>query len=73
MTGADAPIITGSIATLRKGDPVLVLEGPMAGLTGEFFQYRGTGRVIVKIEIMGRYAGVEIEREKVEPAPNFFS
>lgn len=73
MTAADTELITGSCLHLEKGDPVLVCEGPMAGVTGEFFSHRGRGRVIIQIPVLGRYAGVEIDADHVEKIPGLLS
>lgn len=69
LTSANQDLITGSTIQLKKGDPVMILEGPMAGLRGEFFQHKGKGRVIVKIDLLGQYAGVEIDRDHIEKTP----
>ena len=42
LTSVAQDLITGRIIDLKKGDPVIILEGPMAGLKGEFFEYRIT-------------------------------
>ncbi len=73
MTNADMDLITGSSLLLQKGDPVMILEGPMAGLKGEFTRHKGKGRVIIKIDLLGQYAGVEMDAENVEKVPNFLS
>ncbi len=73
MTSAGTDLVTGSCISLKKGDPVMVLEGPMAGLKGEFFQHRGKGRVIIKIPLLGRYAGVEMDGDNVEKIPALLS
>ncbi|MCG8683387.1 MAG: UpxY family transcription antiterminator [Desulfobacterales bacterium] len=73
LTSAGQDLITGSIVQLKKGDPVMILEGPMAGLRGEFFEHKGHGRVIVKIDLLGQYAGVEVDSENVEKIPNILS
>ncbi len=73
MTSTHMDLITGSIIHLEKGDPVIILEGPMAGLKGEFSQHKGKGRVIIKIDLLGQFAGVEIPIENVEKIPNLLS
>ncbi len=73
MTSVDMDLITGSAFSLQKGDPVMILEGPMAGLKGEFTRHKGKGRVIIKIDLLGQYAGVEMDAENVEKVPNFLS
>ncbi|WP_035241724.1 UpxY family transcription antiterminator [Desulfobacter vibrioformis] len=73
LTSATQNLVTGSIIKLKKGDPVIILEGPMAGLKGDFFEHKGRGRVIVKIDLLGRYAGVEVDSDKVEKIPDLLS
>ncbi len=66
MANANIDLITGTNIKLKKGDPVMILEGPMAGVKGEFTRYKGKGHIIVKIDILGQYAGTEIAENKVE-------
>ncbi|MEH0019041.1 MAG: UpxY family transcription antiterminator [Desulfobacter sp.] len=73
LTSASQDLITGSIVQLKKGDPVVILEGPMAGLKGEFYRHKGSGRVIVKINLLGQYAGLEVDSNNVEKIPNLLS
>jgi transcription antitermination factor NusG len=73
LTAADTDLITGSCANLIQGDPVMVMAGPFAGARGEFIQYKGKGRVIVKLTVLGQYAGVEIDEDKVEKIPESLS
>ena len=67
MVSTDYPVDTGT--RLRKGDPVLVVAGPFAGVRGAFVRYRGRGRVLVDIEALGQYAGVEVQEEDIEILP----
>ena len=64
MTNLDATVVTGNI--IRKGEKVIVMEGPFAGLTGIFLRYKGKGRVVVNIDTLGQSAGVEISEEDIE-------
>ncbi len=73
MTAANVDLITGSSMLLQKGDPVMILEGPMAGVKGEFTRHKGKGRVIIKIDLLGQFAGVEMDGENVEKIPDFLS
>ena len=47
----------------------MVVYGPFAGVTGTFARYRGKGRVIVNIEALGQYAGVDVGEDDVEKLP----
>ncbi len=57
----------------KKGDKVIVVNGPLTGITGFFEHYRGKGRVIVTIEVLGQYAGVDVNEEDVERLPEILS
>jgi transcription elongation factor/antiterminator RfaH len=71
MVSVDQPITTGN--RLKKGDRVMVLNGPLAGVTGTFVRYRGKGRVVVNIEALGQYAGVDVDEKDVERVPDILS
>ncbi len=73
MTNANVDLITGSSILPQKGDPVMILEGPMAGVKGEFIRHKGKGRVIIRIDLLGQYAGVEMDGDNVEKIPDFLS
>jgi len=70
VSGTDA-ISTGR--RFKKGDKVIVVNGPLTGVTGFFARYRGKGRVIVTIEALGQYAGVDVSEEDVEILPEILS
>jgi transcriptional antiterminator NusG len=71
MVSTDYPVTTGN--RLQKGDRVLVVSGPFAGVVGTFVRYRGQGRVIVNIEALGQYAGVEVSQEDIEIVPKILT
>jgi len=71
MINSDQPVATGD--RFRKGDRVIVVRGPFMGVTGTFSRYRGQGRVIVNIEALGQFAGVEVSEEDVEKLPEILS
>ncbi len=73
LTSANMNLITGANIRMKKGDPVIILEGPMAGARGEFTHYKGKGRVIIKIEVLGQYAGVDVLEDNVEKLPDLLS
>jgi transcription antitermination factor NusG len=58
---------------LRKGDRVIVVSGPFAGVSGTFVRYRGKGRVVVNIEALGQHAGVDVDESEVERLPDILS
>lgn len=67
VKGSDT-VSTGT--RFKKGDRVMVVYGPFAGVVGTFARYRGKGRVIVNIEALGRYAGVDVDEEDIEILPD---
>jgi len=71
MVQTDHPVSTGT--RFRKGSKVLVVTGPFAGVTGTFVRYKGLGRVVVIIEALGQYAGVEVDEEDVEILPEILA
>lgn len=73
LASANMDLITGANIRMKKGDPVMILEGPMAGARGEFTRYKGKGRVIIKIEVLGQYAGVDVPEDNVEKLPDLLS
>ncbi len=68
MTATDAPIHTGE--RFRPGQQIMVMAGPFAGVTGTFVRYGASGRVVVYIQVLGRYAAVEVEEADVEVLPD---
>jgi transcriptional antiterminator NusG len=68
MVTGDNPIATGT--RLKKGDRVMVVEGPFVGVIGTFVRYRGAGRVVVSVEALGQYAAVDVPEEYVERLPD---
>lgn len=73
MTSAGQDLITGANVQLAQGDMVIILEGPMAGLKGEFHQHKGQNRVIIKVDLLGQYAGVEVDIDNIEKIPDLLS
>jgi transcriptional antiterminator NusG len=64
-------IITGF--RFKKGDKIIVVSGPLVGITGQFVQYRGQGRVVVDINALGQFAAVNVDEEDVELIPGILS
>ena len=67
MVTADQTIATGY--QFDKGDRVMVIDGPFAGVVGIFDRYGGQGRIVVNIEALGQFAAVEVDIEQVEKLP----
>jgi transcriptional antiterminator NusG len=71
MVDSNHPVTTGY--RLKSGDRVMVVYGPFAGVVGTFVRYGSRGRVIVNIEALGQYAGVEVDEEDIEIIPKILS
>jgi transcription elongation factor/antiterminator RfaH len=71
MVATDHPVFTGT--QFKKGDRVVVIQGPFTGVTGTFIRYKSRGRVIVNIEALGQFAGVEVREEDVELLPQILT
>jgi len=71
MVSSGHPVTTGN--RFQKGDRVMVVAGPFAGVNGIFVRYRGKGRVVVYIEALGQYAQVEVDAQDVEIIPKILS
>ena len=67
MVASDSPLTTGQ--RLRRGERVIVVNGPLAGVTGTFVRYKNQSRVIVGITALGQYAAADVLAEDVEPLP----
>jgi transcription antitermination factor NusG len=71
MVSTDLPVTTGN--QLQKGDRVMVVSGPFAGVVGAFVRYGAQGRIIVNVEALGQYAGVEVSEDDIEVLPKILS
>ena len=67
MVSVQREVTTGS--RLQKGDRVVVVDGPFTGVQGVFVRYRGGNRVVVNIDALGQFAGVEVDENDVELLP----
>jgi transcriptional antiterminator NusG len=67
MVTANDAITTGR--QFKQGDRVIVVEGSFAGVIGIFARYKGKGRVIVNLEALGQFAGVDVSEDSVEILP----
>lgn len=67
MVASEMPIATGH--RLQPGERVLVVNGPFTGVVGTFVRYRGQDRVVVNIEALGQFAGVDVQEEDIEVLP----
>jgi transcription elongation factor/antiterminator RfaH len=71
MVTGDHLVTTGY--NLKKDDKVLVVSGPFVGVAGTFARYGGKGRVVVNIEALGQYAGVEVSEDEIEILPKILT
>jgi transcriptional antiterminator NusG len=71
MVAGDHLITTGN--SFKKGDKVMVVYGPFAGVKGIFVRYRGKNRVVVNVEALGQYAQVDVDENDVELLPEILS
>ncbi len=71
MVASNQPVETGY--QFDKGDQVMVIDGPFAGVIGIFDRYGGQGRIVVHIEALGQFAAVEVDVEDVEKVPAIVS
>ncbi|VEN74270.1 Transcriptional antiterminator [Candidatus Desulfarcum epimagneticum] len=68
MARADSGVATGR--AVRAGSRVMVVGGPFAGVEGALVRRKGKGRVIVNIDPLDRFAGVEIDMDDIEVLPD---
>lgn len=71
MVSSETDVTSGS--RLKKGERVVVVSGPLTGVTGTFVRYRGKERVIVNVEALGQHAGVDVDEKDVERLPDILS
>ena len=68
MVMGNHEVTTGT--RFKKGDRVMVINGPLVGITGIFARYKGKGRVVVNIDALGQFAAVDVSEEDVELLPD---
>nr|MBC8361790.1 UpxY family transcription antiterminator [Candidatus Desulfatibia profunda] len=71
MVQTNHSVLTGT--RFQKGDRVMVVSGPFTGVTGTFVRYKGKDRVVVNIEALGQYAGVDVDEEDIEILPKIIN
>ena len=55
---------------MKRGDRVMIMEGPLKGLVGFYVKHRGrSDKVVVSIELLQRSLAVEIEDWALEKIP----
>jgi len=54
-------------AYITEGDTIMIMEGPLKGLTGYYVKHKGkSDKVVVSVELLQRSLAVEIEDWKVD-------
>ncbi len=54
-------------AYMKKGDRIMIMEGPLKGLTGFYLRHKGKAdKVVISIELLQRSLAVEVEDLIVE-------
>jgi len=57
-------------AYMRNGERVMIMEGPLMGLTGFYLRHKGkTDKVVVSVELLQRSLEIEIEDWVLEKIP----
>ncbi|MBW2017900.1 MAG: UpxY family transcription antiterminator [Deltaproteobacteria bacterium] len=46
---------------MKRGDRVMIMEGPLKGLVGFYLRHKGKDKVVVSVELLRRSLEVEIE------------
>lgn len=60
LDGTDRTVHNRSL--MKRGDMVMIMEGPLKGLTGFYLQHKGqSNRVVVSVELLNRSLAVEVE------------
>ncbi|MBW2066848.1 MAG: UpxY family transcription antiterminator [Deltaproteobacteria bacterium] len=68
LDGTDRTVLNR--AYMKKGDRVMVMEGPLKGLVGFYLRHKGnTEKVVISIELLHRSLEVEIEGWALEKIP----
>lgn len=67
MVASERPVSTGY--QFNRGDRVIVVNGPFAGVVGVFERYGAMGRIVVFIDALGQFAAVEVAVDDVEKMP----
>jgi transcription antitermination factor NusG len=60
LDGTDRTVHNRSL--MKRGDMVMIMEGPLKGLTGFYLRHKGqTDKVVVSVELLNRSLAVEVE------------
>ena len=68
LDGTDRTVENRSL--MKRGDRVMIMEGPLKGLIGFYVRHKGkSDKVVVSIELLNRSLAVEIEGWALERVP----
>ena len=68
LDGTDRTVENRSL--MKRGDRVIIMEGPLKGLIGFYVRHKGkSDKVVVSIELLNRSLAVEIEGWALERVP----
>jgi transcription termination/antitermination protein NusG len=59
LDGTDRTI--QNVEYINQGDRVMIMEGPLKGLTGFYLRAKGQGKVVVSVDLLHRSLEVDIE------------
>ena len=48
-------------AYMKRGDRVMIMDGPLKGLVGYYLRHKGLKKVVVTVELLNRGLAVEVE------------
>lgn len=71
MVAAEEEVKAGN--RFQKGDKVMVISGPFAGVVGIFVKHKGQGSVMVNIDILGQNASAVVDEDNVEKLPEIMT
>jgi len=66
----EAPVKVDPLPYMRTGKPVRVKTGPLIGLEGFVVEQKGSCRLVVSIDLLGRSVAAEVDMECVEVLDN---
>ena len=54
--------------TFQEGDKIVVVDGPMEGFEAIFKTTKGSERVVILLNIIGKLTQVELKSQQISPA-----
>lgn len=56
----------GAVAALKKGRTVRITGGPFMGVEGQIHELKGSTKVLLNVDMIGRAVAVEVDRDFLE-------